>query len=233
MKPVDRGANAKNYSDYKLAKPKLLARLGEQCSYCERSGDPQDLHVEHIYPKDPHPELEKKWENFLVSCNTCNTYKHHFQGNQRQVDLEGKFVWPHLDNTFRAFVYRATGEVDIAPTVPAPHLQAVQATLDMVGLLNSPAVAKNYEELGIAYDGANKRSQTWAMAEGYKKMYERNPTPEDAMTIADGAAGLGYFSIWMEVFNAFPEVREELIRAFKADPVCFDVQTQPVPKGRV
>jgi len=58
MKPVEKGVAPKPYTAYDQAKPDLLTVLGQQCSYCEAGKDPQDLHVEHIYPKDPHPERE-------------------------------------------------------------------------------------------------------------------------------------------------------------------------------
>lgn len=109
----------------------------------------------------------------------------------------------------------------------------VETTRDMVGLLLSPAVADNYQKLGIAYDGATKRSQMWGMAQGFRAMFMNNPTQAHAATIANGAAIMGYFSVWMEVFTGIITVRRELIRAFKADPSCFDASTQPIPKGRL
>lgn len=233
MKPVKKGASSTQYSEYKKAKPLLLARLGEQCSYCERSGDPQDLHVEHIYPKDPHPELELEWTNFLLACNTCNSYKNLFLGNGRQVNLEARFAWPHLDNTFEAYLYKSTGEVLIAPTVPQAMVPTLEATRDMVGLLLSPAVADNYQKLGVAYDGATKRSQMWGIALGFRLMFIMNPSQSNAEAIARGASVMGYFSVWMEVFSGIQQVRLHLINAFKADSDCFDNNSNPVPKGRL
>jgi uncharacterized protein (TIGR02646 family) len=233
MKAVEKGTSAKAYSHYTQAKPDLLARLGEHCSYCERSAKPQDLHVEHIYPKHPHPELERDWNNFLVACNTCNSYKNLYLGNGRQVNLENRFLWPHRENTCRAYTYKASGDVEIAATVPAALVPAAESTREMVGLLLSPAAAEGFQKLGIAYDGANMRSQMWSMAESFRTTYLGNPTPFNATTIARGAAVMGYFSVWMEVFSGIQEVRRELIIAFKADPSCFDAETQPVPKGRL
>jgi len=103
----------------------------------------------------------------------------------------------------------------------------------MVGLMLSPAKARAYKKRGVAYDGVDKRSQQWSQAAGFRNMYLPNPTPHGARTIADNAAGMGYFSIWMEVFNDRPEVRRELIRAFRADPACFDANTNPLRKGRI
>jgi hypothetical protein len=103
----------------------------------------------------------------------------------------------------------------------------------MVGLMLSPAKAAAFKKRGIAYDGVEKRKQQWDQAQGFRQMYIANPSPQSAIAIANCAAKMGYFSIWMEVFSDRPEVRVELIRTFKADPSCFAATTQPVKKGRI
>lgn len=234
MKPVSKQASNRRYSPYGSAKPDLLDALGEHCSYCERSGDPQDLHVEHIYPAIAHPARSTSWDNFLVSCNTCNIYKRLYLGDGRQRSLLTRYLWPHLDNTANAFCYKSTGEVEIASSVPAQYKRAAELTRDMTGLLRSPAKAKTYAKLGISYDGASKRTQIWGQASGFRQQFLQNPTAANAKVIADGASLIGYFSIWMEVFHDQTTMRKELIRAFKADPACFDpTTTAPIPKGRL
>jgi 5-methylcytosine-specific restriction endonuclease McrA len=59
------------YSD---AKPYLEKRIGRYCSYCERF-IPVSLAVEHKLPKSIHPDLEWRWENFLLACANCNSAK--------------------------------------------------------------------------------------------------------------------------------------------------------------
>lgn len=233
MKPVKKGILRRNFTAYGQAKALLLDKLGQHCSYCEAYGQPQNLDVEHIYPKQPHPEFELKWKNFLVSCKTCNTYKNNHLGSARQTRLEARFLWPHRDNTFRAFEYFADGRVEVRQGLKKTVRQAAEATREMVGLLRSPAKAKEFEDLGIPYEGASKRSQQWKQAEIFRTMYLENPSPAKATAFADIAVRLGYFSIWMAVFHDRPEMRRELIRAFKADPSCFDINAQPIKKGRV
>jgi uncharacterized protein (TIGR02646 family) len=234
MKPVEKGSAPRVYTAYDQAKLDLLDKIGLQCSYCEVGKDPQDLHVEHIYPKAPHPEKELDWKNFLVSCNTCNSYKNIYLGNSRRRGLEKKYIWPHLENSFRAFQYFADGRVELRPRLIKEIKAAALKTHEMVGLMLSPAKAASYKKKGIAYDGVSKRSQQWAQALSFRvTMYLPNPTQQAAVAIANNAAGMGYFSIWMEVFHDRPEVRRELIRAFKADPSCFDVDTKPVRKNRL
>ncbi|MGL4518892.1 MAG: HNH endonuclease [Phocaeicola sp.] len=63
------------YIPYQEAKPLLVSNLGCFCSYCEDAyHQMRDLHVEHIQPKglQQYKELEHRWENFLLSCATCN-----------------------------------------------------------------------------------------------------------------------------------------------------------------
>jgi uncharacterized protein (TIGR02646 family) len=233
MKPVKKGVLRHNFTKYGQAKVHLLERLGQHCSYCEAYGEPQTLDVEHIYPKKPHPELELKWRNFLIACKSCNSYKNAHLGNDRQTGLESRYVWPHRDNTFRAFKYFSDGRVDLKKGLKKLIRIAAEATREMVGLLSSPAKAAEFSKRGIAYDGARKRSQQWRQAEDFKKMYLKAPSPFNATTIADAAMRMGYFSIWMEVFHDRPEMRCELIRAFKADKDCFNANFKPIKKGRV
>ena len=233
MKPVNKGLAPQVYASYEAAKPDLLERLGAHCSYCEAYGVPQDLHVEHIYPKDPHPERERSWDNFLVSCVTCNSYKNIHLGTRRRRGLEKRYVWPHRENTFRAFQYFSDGRVELRPRLRQRIKKASNATREMVGLMMSPAKAAAYKKRGIAYDGVEKRKEQWAQAEGFRNLYLENPSQAKARMIADCAKNMGYFSIWMEVFAPRPEVRSELIRAFKADSACFDANGHPIRKGRL
>ena len=67
MRPVDRGPwplddenRTKSLHPYQRAKADLLERLGNYCSYCERTGD---LHVEHVISRKRCLELEEEWTN--------------------------------------------------------------------------------------------------------------------------------------------------------------------------
>jgi len=233
MKPVDKGNAPRPYTNHKQAKKDLIGKLGSHCSYCEAYKEPQDLHVEHIYPQKPHPEKEVDWDNFLVSCNSCNSYKNKHLGNSRQQNLEMRFLWPHRENTFRAFQYHHDGYVEITSGLPSAIETAAEATRKMVGLISSPAKANSYKILGIAYDGVGKRKEVYELAEEALDTYLESPSTVKAQRVAKSAARLGYFSIWMEVFRNRPEVRREFIKSFKADTACFNPNTDPIPKGRI
>ncbi len=232
MKPVKKGISPGPFSRYSDAKPELLRRLGLHCSYCEESGSPQALHVEHIYPKDPHPEKEKDWDNFLVACSSCNSYKNIHQGSAQQNNLEARYLWPHLDNTFSAFDYYDDGGIEIAPNNQPTIANLAELTIEMCGALKNPGRAADYDK-EIAYDGTRKRKEMWEIAQETKDKYIDSQGRQSPNSLSRKATKLGHFSIWMKVFEDRPEVRVQLIDAFKADPACFDVDTKPCRKGRL
>lgn len=234
MKPVDKGKDLGTFNKHGDAKPELLARLGEFCSYCECHGSPQQLHVEHIYPQKPHPEKSKVWDNFLLACVTCNTYKRYHLGDGTQSSLNDHFLWPHLDNTFNAFKYQPNGLVSVKSGLPSDIKILADATLDMCGAMRSPAVTTKYSDLGIAYDGIEKRDNVWKIAELALVAYEENPSENQLKTVCDNCYSNGYFSIWMEVFVAYSEVRKALINKCKAASSCFDsTNATPILRGRL
>lgn len=105
--------------------------------------------------------------------------------------------------------------------------------MKLAGFLSNPGIAKKYAQRAIAYSGVSIRHEVWGQAETLKSDYLTNPLPSRAQSLANLAARIGYFSVWMQVFHDRPEFRRELISAFKADPQCFDQATQGVQKGRV
>jgi len=86
--PTDANGQPKQYSEYQQARPDLISRLGEYCSFCE-GHIAANLAVEHILPKNWHPQLELSWDNFLIACTNCNSTK----GN-KDIDL-ADYYWPH------------------------------------------------------------------------------------------------------------------------------------------
>lgn len=233
MKPVCRGVSRKRYSTYVEAKPELIRRLGQHCSYCEAYRVPTAIDVEHIYPKKAHPRLENSWDNFLLACESCNSKKNKYLGSGRQRALHRRYLWPHIDNTARAFRYYSDGRVSPAPNLPALVQKLAAKTIEMVGFMSSPANAKKYDQLSVSYTGASLRKDAWDQAASIRVDYLLNPTPVRAFHLAGYAVKIGYFSVWMEVFHDRPEFRLQLVAAFKADRKCFGKKTRTVRKGRV
>jgi uncharacterized protein (TIGR02646 family) len=144
MRPIERGEWPLDkqgvqiaYSDYAKARPELIKRLGEYCSYCEMHLD-SSLAVEHVQPKKPPgaaeniSERELNWFNFLLSCTNCNSIK-----GSLDVVLSD-YVWPHTDNTFRALVYREGGIIAVNDALPASIQQKAHSTILLTGLDRQP-----------------------------------------------------------------------------------------------
>ncbi len=82
MRPVNRGNIPTDtltggnivFRPYQIAKSYLIERIGSYCSFCEKRLT-HLVEVEHILPKSLHSEFQFTWNNFLLSCKTCNTIK--------------------------------------------------------------------------------------------------------------------------------------------------------------
>lgn len=234
MKPVNKGVSPGPFAAYGNAKPQLVARLGKFCSYCEAFGEATGLDVEHIYPKQAHDTREKDWDNFLLSCTSCNSKKNTSLGRGRQRALLQRFLWPHIDNTSRAFHYLPDGRVKPGARLKPPLKKLAEATLEMLKTCTNQTKAKAFEKLGVTYSGIRIRKEKWEIAELMHVDYLANPNQARAELLAKNAISHGHFSIWMEVFKDRPEFRRELIKAFQADRKCFNmVTTKPKKKGRV
>ena len=155
MRRVDRGPwprdarnKAKKFHPYRRAKADLLERLGEYCSYCERTGD---LHVEHVISRNRRPELEKEWTNFLLGCANCNGTK----GN-RNPSRDG-YLWPDQDDTRAAFEYLPDGIVKVRADLPEPARMKAENLFVLVGLGSRPT-----KDFGTASDRRwLKRRDAW------------------------------------------------------------------------
>ena len=128
--PLDDASNPKNFQSYTKAKADLLSRLGEYCSYCERTGD---LHVEHVIPRNHRPDLEQEWTNFLLGCVNCNAIK----GDRN--DSRNGYLWPDQDDTEAAFSYLPDGIVRVRDDLPEPDLTNAKRLFDLVGLGRRPS----------------------------------------------------------------------------------------------
>ena len=106
---MDGDGSEKKFADYRNAKTDLLDRIGDYCSYCERTGD---LHIEHVVPQKHRPDLEGNWGNFLLGCLNCNLTK-----SYKNRSREG-YLWPDRDDTGAAFEYFPDGRVRVRESLP-------------------------------------------------------------------------------------------------------------------
>jgi uncharacterized protein (TIGR02646 family) len=230
MRPVKRGPSPQtgDFEAYRDALPFLGSRLGCYCSYCERRVATQ-LAVEHLQPKDgPHgrPELEGRWENYLLACVNCNSTK-----LCKRVDFRD-LLFPDRDNTFAALTYQADGKIEPAPGLSDSVRSMARATLALTGLDKRISDARDENGRLIAIDRVAQRMEAWLVAE--EARIDVNAAPgNDAVRrgAIRTAQGYGFFSIWMTVFANDPDMRNRLIDAFDGTRAsgCFDpVTTLPV-----
>lgn len=226
MRPVRRGTapNGGAYSPYKTAFVPLITRIGNYCSYCERRVE-ASLAVEHIQPKGlaAYEHLETTWSNFLLGCTNCNSTK----GDQDVVFAD--ILLPDRDNTFMAYEYEADGSLTVAAAL-APTLRAqAKELLRLTGLDRTVTAVLDDNDMQIVVDRVSKRINVFASAREVLDILEERP--DDAKfirTIVKLAVAEGCFSIWMKVFQGYPEVCRQLIDAHRGtrESSCFDAVTQ-------
>jgi hypothetical protein len=221
MRPVERGAVPRTYSDYRDAIGDLEARLGNYCSYCERRL-PISLAVEHVVPKVLHPELELEWTNFLLGCTNCNSVK-----GKKIVEVNN-FLWCDRNNTFLAFAYFKGGFVQLADNLNEDQQTKAKALLDLVGLQRHQA--SGWENPASRDKRWKDREEVWAIAEKCRDDFEMLEKADAAKSLLLSVAqGFGFFSVWMTVFETYPDIKRELIKIFTGTATsCFDVNGKPI-----
>jgi hypothetical protein len=102
---------------YGQARLDLNATIGDYCSYCELPGAGHVLAVEHRAPKAEYPTYTVLWENFVICCAVCNSYKGdrpdrattanwspaaHPTEAQLVTQVRNRYFWPDLNQqTYR------------------------------------------------------------------------------------------------------------------------------------
>jgi len=226
MRPIQRGNSPRtqDYVDYRDAFPDLVSRLGLYCSYCERRMK-TNLAVEHIQPKGlpQYQVLEGRWDNFLLGCINCNSTK-----KDKDVVLTHVLL-PDRDDTAAAYDYTDDGKVAPSQSL-SPGLRRMAAdTLALCGLDKEPSQLTDENGRFVAIDRFRQRREVWGIALESKNDLRQNPTDPMRRQIVRTALAEGLFSIWMQVFDDDPRMRQMLIDGFPGTARdCFDPNTRPV-----
>lgn len=232
MRPVIRGKSPKDddYDQYRKAFPELLSRLGPYCSYCERRIN-TSLAIEHLEPKTLCDRLEGNWDNFLLACVNCNSCK-----GSEEIDFSTLY-FPDRDNTFIPFHYREDGHVVADPILESDETEIAEDTLALTGLDKR---AKNEEDENgklVATDRIAQRAEAWGQIKDAKRDLEESPTTLLRHRIAKEAKALGFFSIWMHVFEDDKDMCQRFIETFSGSHEnqlygtatdCFGSHAQPI-----
>lgn len=83
---VIKNAQGKLPALYGRSRRQLITNIGQYCSYCELPLA-ASLAVEHMLPKSDFPLVSLIWDNFLLACPLCNSYKNDKPTRERGVQL--------------------------------------------------------------------------------------------------------------------------------------------------
>jgi len=229
MRPVERGpvpleadGSNKVFTSYGNARRDLIDRMGQYCSYCNQKL-PSSLAVEHVQPKNPNPTLELVWTNFLLGCTNCNSTK-----GDKPVHLP-EYLWPDVHNTHLAFIYTPDGKINVNPRLSDTLKVKAQNMLDLVGLQSYPDNPTASDRRWL------NRKDAFVKANVALVLYQ-SAAAKGAATEFEKALGLwasdnGFFSIWMFVFNAYPDVKRQIVLSFKGTAdTCFDTDVNPIKR---
>lgn len=236
MRPVDKGTSpVETFAQYGDAKLYLLTRLGNYCSYCElHIALNAHIAVEHIQAKAYKPDLEREWDNFLVSCTMCNSMKSSKdgrppRGNKPARDFDKTlYLWPHEDNTWAAFIYREDGKVVPNPSLASDKLDSARRTcclfeLNRLGNLDTDnrfQLRKNVNRQARRY----LLKYEEAIGNGSEVGYLQ----ENIFELAKSA---GFWSVWMTVFANHRDVCKKLSQGFQGTKTEYFNEYLDGPSG--
>lgn len=235
MRPINRGSIPLTtagqpvvFKKYKRALRHLIDRMGSYCSYCE-SRLPSSLAVEHMQPKSLNPALETTWDNFLLGCVNCNSTK-----GAKEINLDDYF-FPDTANTFMAFLY--DDDIIVKPNhiLSAQNQSKAKNTIKLVGLDVVPpkrgtikyeeATDRRFEHRKNAWDTALDTLNDYSIS-------NHKPTILKYLKII--VKEQGHWSIWMTVFQNYPEVKQALIQeTIGTASNCFDHNFKAIPRNGI
>ena len=190
------------FARYGEARPYLINRIGDFCSYCENQiTNPA---IEHVKPKSLNQTLTLNWDNFLLACSNCNSIK-----GDAPINL-ANYYWSDLHNTFLLFDYFPQGVVTIKANLhPSVNPEMADNTFLLTGIGRYGTAASSTDRRWI------KRSQTFGMAEDSFNYYISKGRPYDyILSITNNAIAIGFWSVWVKIFENEEPVKAALTQAF-------------------
>lgn len=213
MRPVNKGSAPRVYKDYKKAKWDLVDKLGNYCSYCEMNTDNQN-DVEHIVSKSKDDSLKLEWENFLIGCKTCNGIK------SAKTENRDGYPFPDKYNTAYLFTYE-NGKVKIREDLSDEDKKKAKNLFNLVNLGRSKDTSNKADDRLIARRKAYEKA--------LESLNDYEELPELQMARQIGRSPEGFFSVWVEVFKDYPEVKKVILETVPGTAMeCYDTNLNPV-----
>lgn len=204
MRPVDKGAAPRAYTDYGQARHDLAERIGYYCSYCEMKVF-NSIEVEHILPQNQGGTV-LDWKNFLLSCKYCNTIKSDHNTNITD------YLWPDRDNTDLAFDY---SEADVIKPAALPTQQLIDKATSTINLMGLDRFKGGTNEPTFSDTRWRSREEVWTFAKKEFLNWREAPIIQMARSIANAAFLAGHYSIWMKVFYTEQMVLDEIDQIYR------------------
>jgi uncharacterized protein (TIGR02646 family) len=204
------------------AKNELQAEIGSYCSFCEREGYRSSLDVEHILAKSlpKYNDHIYRWDNFLLGCKNCNSTK-----GSKDYDTDETYM-PHINNLFHTLDIMEGGVIQIKEGITEEQKRRTKNFVDLVGLDRN----QSHPDYSNKDDRWESRIKVWGIANNFRKDYDEKAIKLER--IVETAQGYGYWSVWMTVFNQYPEVKKELINQFPGTTgACFDIDYKPLTRN--
>lgn len=212
MRPVNKGRKPRDYNEYKYAKEDLIERLGHYCSYCEMNIQNQ-ADVEHVSPKSKKPELELIWDNFLLGCKACNTLK-----KCHNDDRKG-YPFPDKWNTAYLYTYK-NGKVKIKENLSPLDNEKAEKLFKLVKLDRKKDTSNKIDDRYRGRDNAYKKA--------LESLKDYKECPTDPMKRQIARSPEGFFSVWVEVFKEYPEVKKAILEKVPGTAMeCYDTDIDP------
>jgi uncharacterized protein (TIGR02646 family) len=212
------------FNDWTRAIPYLKSRTGKYCHLCEMKVDP--ISIEHILPKSHFEDLASDWDNFLLICHYCNSHK----SNEIPVlPYANNYYWPHLNNTLMAFFYPKNGEVipNKEHLTVSHQVEKAENTIKLYGLNKKVTQQGNSDE--------RLKNRLIAYKQAIDRFIEKSDGKATVRAIVDNAQNTGFFSVWLQVFNNCPDVKEALIQSPAFHLTAgnfFDENLRPIRRNR-
>jgi len=212
--PLDKKDTSKVFRHYRHAKDDLIERLGSFCSYCEMNIENQ-ADVEHVSPKSKNPTLEKRWNNLLLGCKTCNIIKDNKNDNR-----EG-YLFPDTHNTSFLYEY-SISDVKVKDDLEQCTKDLATATFNLVDLNRKVNTSNQID------DRARARNNSWEKAQMALEDFLKLPS-HPAMISSTARSCDSFFSLWLQIFKEHPEVKKAILKNVSGTAMeCYDEKLNPI-----
>lgn len=169
--------------------------------------------IEHVVPKTKNRNLVLEWANLLLGCKTCNTIKNN------NNDSREAYPFPDEYNTAYLYEYK-NGKVQINEELSENEYEMAKKLFELIKLNREYNSSKRADDRDIA------RMHEYNKAKMSLEDYMEAPIPQMVNVISRSPEG--FFSVWLEIFEDYPEVKKAILEAVPGTALeCYDDEYSP------